>query len=179
MGCILIAMPKIHDSNQLAEMLRRSGIWQRTYVCSSGNEVLRETAEKDVSLVICTKKMSDMGYEELSTYLPMNVPIMLLTKDAGLVPFSSNVVILLMPFKVGDLVDTVNTLIPEAYRKPRKVKKERAPEEQKVIDVAKLLLMNRNHMTEPEAFRFIQKLSMNSGRTLLESAQLVIDNNST
>lgn len=178
MGCILIAMPKQQDSNQIAELLQRSGIWQQTVICGSGNEVLRYAAERDVSLVICTKRLSDMGYEELSTYLPNNVSILLLTKDAGLVPFTNSVVRVLMPFKVTDLINTVNTLIPENNPKRTKVKRERSPEEKRIIDEAKMILMNRNNMSEPEAFRFIQKLSMNTGKTLLAAAQMVLANNS-
>ena len=41
-------------------------------------------------------------------------------------------------------------------------------------DQAKKLLMDRNAMTEPEAFRYIQKTSMDTGRSLVESAQMVL-----
>ena len=42
------------------------------------------------------------------------------------------------------------------------------------IDKAKLLLMDRNDMTEPEAFRYIQKTSMDMGRTMVESAEMIL-----
>mgnify|MGYP000016563604 CR=1 FL=1 len=48
------------------------------------------------------------------------------------------------------------------------------PQEQKVIDDAKAILMEKNNMTEPEAFRYIQKCSMDSGNTMVESASMVI-----
>jgi len=34
--------------------------------------------------------------------------------------------------------------------------------------------MERNHMTEEEAHRYLQKSSMNSGTNLVEAAQMVI-----
>ena len=39
---------------------------------------------------------------------------------------------------------------------------------------AKELLMVRNHMTEEEAHRYLQKTSMDSGTNLVETAQMVL-----
>ncbi len=46
-------------------------------------------------------------------------------------------------------------------------------EEQGVLIRAKKLLMKRNHLTEAEAHRYLQKTSMDTGRTMMESAQMV------
>ena len=46
-------------------------------------------------------------------------------------------------------------------------------EEQGVIRRAKKLLMKRNHLTEPEAHWYLQKTSMDTGRTMTESAHMV------
>jgi CTP synthase len=46
-------------------------------------------------------------------------------------------------------------------------------EEQGVLRRAKKLLMKRNHLTEPEAHRYLQKTSMDTGRTMMESAHMV------
>lgn len=46
-------------------------------------------------------------------------------------------------------------------------------EEQGVLRRAKMLLMKRNHLTEPEAHRYLQKTSMDTGRTMMESAHMV------
>jgi response regulator NasT len=124
-----------------------------------------------------------MGYEELSTYLPAGVNMLLLTKDAGLEPFSSNIIKLLMPFKSDDLIDTLRMLIPGSFSfgrraKPPKPKPQRSDEEKKLIEKAKVTLMDRNGMTEPEAFRYIQKTSMDMGRTMIESAQMILMLNS-
>ena len=48
-----------------------------------------------------------------------------------------------------------------------------AEEERKLIQDAKTLLMDRNHMTEEEAHRYIQKCSMDSGNSLVETARMV------
>ena len=47
-------------------------------------------------------------------------------------------------------------------------------EEKELILKAKALLMERNTMTEPEAYRYIQKCSMDNGTSLTETAQMII-----
>ena len=43
-----------------------------------------------------------------------------------------------------------------------------------MISEAKALLMERNHMSEEEAHRYLQKSSMDSGTNMLETAQMVL-----
>lgn len=50
----------------------------------------------------------------------------------------------------------------------------RREEDQKAIDTAKAILMERNRMTEPEAHKYLQKCSMDSQVSLIEAAQMVI-----
>ena len=59
-------------------------------------------------------------------------------------------------------------------RKARTNTKAEKPKEQKIIDNAKHLLMEKNNMTEQDAFRYIQKCSMDSGNTMVESATMVL-----
>ena len=69
-------------------------------------------------------------------------------------------------------------LLPGSFALGRKQKPkpkpQRSEEEKKLIEKAKLILMDRNGMTEPEAFRYIQKSSMDMGRTMTESAQMIL-----
>ena len=177
MGDIVIAMPKHEDANRIRDAIKRSGLWEEIVICSSGAETLRIIENQDVSLVICMKSLGDMRYEELANYISSRVNILLLTKDATLAPFSSSIVKLLIPFRPSDLIASVKTLLPSSYyerRKNTKPKQNRSPEEKKILDKAQGILMERNLMTEPEAFRYIQKSSMDAGRTLIESAQMII-----
>ena len=65
-----------------------------------------------------------------------------------------------------------------AFRREKKKEKakpkKRSPEEQKMIDDAKALIMDRNHLTEEEAFRYIQKTSMDTGRSMVETAEMIL-----
>ena len=82
-----------------------------------------------------------------------------------------------MPIKVNDLLSTLQMMMQSQLRRRRKARiqpRQRSEEEQKIIDQAKILLMEKNNLTEPEAHRYIQKCSMDSGNSFVESAQMVI-----
>lgn len=174
MGSIIIAMPKYDNAVKVSEIIKRSDISEMVHICTTGSDVLRKVEDMDVSIVVCTRKLQDMGYEELSGLLPPHIKILLLTKDPALVPFSPEIIKLLMPFKVADFTGSIRMLLSQDYYPKKKKKKLRSPEEQRIIDKAKAILMERNDMTEPDAFRFIQKSSMDTGRTLIESAQMIL-----
>ena len=65
-------------------------------------------------------------------------------------------------------------VIADQHRVARTTPRQRSPEEQKIIDTAKHMLMEKNNMTEQEAFRYIQKCSMDSGNTMVDSATMVM-----
>jgi len=178
MGGIIIAMPRAEDAARVEDMLRNAGMEDVIFSCRTGSQVLMNLRERDADLVICTKKLSDMGYEEIVEYMPSYANLILLTKDASVYSSSSNVIRLLLPFRSGDLINTISM-----FRGPLRLKKKKPPtvrsdEDKKIIDSAKQLLMTRNHMEEPEAFRYLQKSSMDSGRSMLETAQMVLVLNS-
>ena len=94
--------------------------------------------------------------------------------------------IVICGYKLPDMFFTdLNECMPSGFQMmlqsaARRRKKERAKpkvrsaEEQHIIDRAKSLLIERNHMTESEAHRYMQKCSMDSGTNLVETAQMVL-----
>ena len=75
------------------------------------------------------------------------------------------------------LVNTLEMMTQTLERRRRKRResvRKRSTEEKAVIDQAKALLMERNHMSESEAHRYLQKNSMESGTNMLETAQMVL-----
>ena len=174
MGAILVAMPKHDDSGRIADIIKRSDIWEDIHVCDTGSEILRRIEDMDISLVICTRILRDMGYEELYNYLPSNVNMLLLTKNIETDLFSSNIIVLQMPFKTADFVNSIRMQLPVTYRRSTRKSSARSDGDKLTIDEAKRLLMERNNMTEPEAYRYLQKNSMDMGRTLTETAHMIL-----
>ena len=58
--------------------------------------------------------------------------------------------------------------------KEKKKPKTRSWKEQNYISNAKFLLMERNHLSEEDAYRYIQKCSMDSGTNMVETAQMIL-----
>ena len=64
--------------------------------------------------------------------------------------------------------------IEKRRRQRRSAPAKRSPEEQAAILEAKRILMERDHMSEKEAYRYIQKYSMDSGNDMTETARMII-----
>ncbi len=89
----------------------------------------------------------------------------------------NNIVCLSMPIKMTDLVNTLQMMFYNYSRRRKKEKdkpKPRTDAEKEVINKAKLVLMERNNMTEEEAHRYIQKNSMDSGTNMVEMAEMIL-----
>lgn len=176
MGSVIIALPKTEDAKRINEILKYRGI-ETAEICTSGATVLSIAQRLDSGIVICGRRLSDMNYVQLSEYLPDFFDMLLISSaDADRMP-SSKVIVLHSPFKHSDLVGTVEMMLMQLQRRIKKYKtapKKRTEQEQNYINNAKMVLMDRNHMTEQEAFRYIQKCSMDSGTNMVETAQMIL-----
>ena len=177
MGSIIIALPKADTAEKIAGMIRSQGMPFDVNICDTAASVLRISNSREYGVVICSKRLKDMGYIEMADMLPTNFSTIILTNDASVETVRDDMVKLLAPFRGVDLLDTIEMLCAKYIRRPRKKQQappKRSEEEQKTIGQAKALLMERNGMSEPEAFRYIQKNSMDYGRKLIESAQMIL-----
>lgn len=176
MGNILIVMPRIEDANRIAGLVQSAGLMLEVQCLSTAADVLRISHDRDFGAVICTKKMRDMNYLELAEYLPGNFSMIVLTSDLSIESFSDKVVKIALPLKRNDLLSTIEMLMNSYHRrrKKREAPPKRNDEDKKLIDKAKQVLMERNGMSEPEAYRYIQKNSMDYGRSMVESAQMIM-----
>ena len=69
----------------------------------------------------------------------------------------------------------INKALCKGLKRRKKTQpKRRTAEEEKIINKAKALLMERNQMTENDAHKYIQKLSMDSGNNLVETAEMIL-----
>ena len=89
----------------------------------------------------------------------------------------NDIVCLSMPVKSADLLDTVQMMTHSYIRRKKRERnkpKIRTEQERTIINRAKVLLMDRNNMTEEEAHRYIQKTSMDSGTNIVEMAEMIL-----
>lgn len=176
MGSIIIALPKLEDAKRISDMLLHRGL-ETAVVCTTASKVLSHVHQLDSGIVICSSRLSDMHYIQLAEYLPDYFEMLLLASPAQLANHSGEIMTLSFPLKANDLVGTVEMMLQQLTRrlkKQRQVGTKRTEQEQTIINNAKGILMERNHMTEKEAFRYLQKCSMDSGNNMVETAEMVI-----
>ena len=146
---------------------------------NSASQVIAAANECDGGIVLCGYRLTDMHYSELYGYLPREFQMLLVASPAKLQECSiGSIMCLAMPIHSHELVSTIETMAMELYaaekRKRRYQPRKRSEKEQKSIDDAKALLMERNHLSEEEAHKYIQKLSMDSGNNLVETAEMIL-----
>ena len=177
MNSIIVVLPKPEDGKSIRNLLSRHG-YDVTAVCTQGSQVLNYIDMMNDGIIISGYKFSDMYYFDLKNSLPEGFDMLLLAtqrvcSECG----DRDIVCVSMPLKVHDLMNTLEMMCMNQTRRRKKLRAkptQRSEAEKKVLWEAKSILMERNHMTEEEAHRYIQKCSMDSGTSLTETAEMVI-----
>ena len=150
-----------------------------------GRSAVNLARELKPDVVIMDIKMPDMdGIDAAKVLTEERVsPVLLLTaysqqelieraKDAGVVGY------IVKPFRESDLAPAIEVAVAR-FAEFRALEKEvgdlkLALETRKLVDRAKGILMDSQGMTEAEAFRKIQKMSMNIRKPMKEVAEAII-----
>lgn len=174
---IIVAFPKIDNGKKIRGILVRNG-FQVTAVCTNGAQILATARDLDYAVVLMAYKLPDMIYRDVIADLtPGILPIVVSTRESWQENGDPSVLSLTLPLKVHDLVSTIEMAagtVDRIRRKDRKKPKKRTAAENAMIARAKELLMERNHMTEEEAHRYLQKTSMDEGYSFTETAQMIL-----
>lgn len=176
MSIIIIVLPKIEDAKKIRRILTQHG-FENTIACTTAAQALLEINRHSSGLVISGYKLSDMHYTELVNCLPKFFELLLIGSANVVSAAQSGIMAVTMPIKIYDLVNTVELQIRQIERRLKKEKKKpkvRSERDQNYIKNAKFLLMERNHLTEEEAYRYIQKCSMDTATGMVETAQMIL-----
>jgi AmiR/NasT family two-component response regulator len=150
-----------------------------------GQSAVNVARELKPDVVIMDIKMPDLDGIEAAKILTQEkvAPVLLLTaysqrdlidraKEAGVVGY------LVKPFREQEIVPAIEIAL-ERFKEFSELEKEvgglrETLETRKVVDRAKGLLMDQQGLTEAEAFRKIQKMSMNTRKPMKEIAEAII-----
>lgn len=177
MANIIVAFSRQEDGQKIKGILVKSGFLS-VMACTCGAQVLSQSALLETGIVVCGYRFSDMNCRRLREQLPDGFD-MLLAASPGLwgAERIEGIICLPAPFTVRDLVGTVRMMEQMAGQKRRRGRAltgKRNEAENRTVAEAKKILMERNGMTEPQAHRYLQKCSMDTGTSLPESAAMVI-----
>ena len=162
MDQVIVAFENQKNLWRVKELLEASGAFS-CIVCKSADQVRRTVRKLHITAVVCGYKLSDQSAENLFEDLPLSCAMLVLASQDLLELIQNNDIFrLATPVSKGDLVASVRMLTQISHRLERFVRPARAQEAQEVIEQAKRLLMDRNGMTEEQAHRFLQKVSMDS-----------------
>ena len=174
---IIVALPKIDDAKNMKNVLVRSG-FRVTGICTTGAQAISQADGLHDGILISSYKLPDMVYTQLKECLPAGFEMLLMASGRVIQEcYGNDMICLSMPLKVNDLISTVNMMMDGIERRRRRLRQQpkmRSAEEDFVIQRAKEILMSRNHMTESEAHKYLQKCSMDSGTNVVETAQMVL-----
>ncbi|MGN0160763.1 MAG: ANTAR domain-containing response regulator [Lachnospiraceae bacterium] len=174
---VIVAFPRVDDARNIKTILSKNGFNVVSY-CTSGANVLSQLDHLDGGVVVCGYKLTDMLYTDLMDSLPRHFKMLLVASESHWNERDdSDVVFVSMPLKVQALSETLNMIIETQImqrRRERQRPKVRSEEEQNLIRDAKRLLIEKNNMTEGEAHKYIQKCSMDSGNSMVETAAMVM-----
>ena len=174
---IIVLFPKNEDAKNVRNLLVRHG-FRVSAVCTTGAQALASANGLGDGIVVCGFKYPDMMYSELKTLLPSHFEMLLLASQRVWGEYGQEgVVCVAMPLKVHELISTLEMMAASLERRRKKRKEKpavRSDADRKVLDEAKMILMERNGMSEDEAHRYLQKCSMDSGTNRVEKAQMVM-----
>ena len=169
MSNIIVAFSKRENAVNIRNILVKSG-FEVSAACQSGAKVLQYAEMWSDGIVICAHQMQDMHYTQMREYLPEGFEILLIAPaDKWADGLPDGVVGVPMPLKIYDLVNTIEMILQTQYRRRRKKReagKKRSDKERQIIE--------RNHMTEDEAHKYVQKTSMESGTDMTETARMIL-----
>jgi len=181
---VVIADDESVDCMDLREMLNNLG-YLVVGEAGDGRSAVNLARELRPDVVLMDIKMPDMDGIEAAKILTEEriAPVVLLTaysqrdlveraKEAGVVGY------LVKPVQEADLVPAIEITLSR-FREFRELEKEvdnlqDQLDTRKLVDRAKGILMDTQGLTEAAAFRRIQKMSMNTRKSMKEIAQAII-----
>lgn len=175
MSVIIVVLPKLEDAKKIRKILLGHG-FSNVFAVPTASAALSTAGEHSHGLIISGYRLADMYYLDLLDNLPKYFELVLMGKADTIAEAASGILSLATPLKVYDLVNTVEMVLTQLKRRIKKEKppKKRSERELNYIHNAKILLMERNHLTEEEAHRYIQKCSMDNGTGMVETAQMIL-----
>lgn len=143
-------------------------------VCGTGMELLERCRHEKGGVVLSGYALYDMTAEELYESLPKGFSMMVLAEQDQLERIEAEgLTRLCAPIRQAELLKEAADLF-EAQERAKPKGAQRSDADKALIAKAKLLLMEQNTLSEEQAYRFIQKRSMDMGAKMVQTAQRIL-----
>ena len=165
---IIVVYPSRDTAMKLRALIEKGG-YHVSHICAHGSTALEIAQEKQNGVIVCPFVMRDMSSADLADALPNDFDVIALSKN-GSEQYMGNMLTLAMPLNVNEFLQTVGILSSSQSGFTK-----RSESEHEYISKAKEALMSIKGMSEMQAHKYLQKVSMNSGKKLLQTAMDILD----
>ena len=170
---VVLAFSKDETARKIKRMLDGSG-HSVAMICHSRAELMRGVSGLGEALVIMGYKLPDAVVDDVYRDLAPNQRLLALVKAQRLELIANrDIFTATLPISRQELISAIEVLIGDMPRRKRRTT--RTPEEESIIEKAKLYLIEKHNMTEESAHRFIQKRSMDTGARFVDTAKQILD----
>lgn len=176
---VIVALSNVETAQKVKIMLCDEG-YDVLSICSTGGELIRKAIQYAPELVVTSYKMPDMTVLDIYDALADQCSFLVVVNELyrSYIKEEMDVYCINSPISKPVLINAVD-LIFQSKRKILKLREqveklENKMEERKLIDKAKGILMLNKGLSEMEAFRYIQKMSMDSGHKMSEIAEKIL-----
>ena len=172
MNKIILAFINDAVAQKIKKMLEIGGYNVYTN-CHSVSEILRYNQEIDISLIIMGYKLTDGTVLDIYEELHEEVKIISMLKPEQIENLDNDeICVLPLPTNRILLCEAIEKNILSYYIKNKPAAKN--DDDRAIIEQAKMKLIKENMMTEPQAHRFIQKRSMDTGSRMVDTARHIL-----
>lgn len=172
---ILVAFANSKVSDSVKKMLDFGKI-NTAFCCTNGSELKRQLAYYNGGIIICGFKLKDMTVLELIEDIPDDFAVILIGNLSQIeMCDSSRVFKLAVPLQKSDLIYSVSMLMNMHSNHKFSHSNIRSSEENILIENAKKVLIDKYSMTEEQAYRYIQKKSMDSGTKMGDISRIILN----
>lgn len=182
---IAIALQSEQAADKIKSLCQHSGFFVGE-ACTSGNEAIRRVRAGAPDILLINFEMPDMTGLEVATILgDENLCSVILFVTPAQKDFCADIVadyditLFVKPVNRMALLNTIEIVLQNRRRMSRLEselsKLKRGMEDRKAIERAKGILMKRRSISEGEAYRRIQKMSMDSRVAMRDIANKIIE----
>lgn len=174
MKAILLAFARAQAAAQMKKVLVGASL-PVAGLCASGAEVLAAAGALEEGVVVCGR-LPDLSPAQLAQMLPAGFDLIELV-SSGQIPVQgySNVISLHLPLNRLEFINAVRALASaSSVCFGAHGEQSRSNGEKELVARAKTLLMRELSLSEPEAYRLLQKRSMAVGARMADTARRVL-----
>jgi len=185
LNTVMIAVPDKESAHKIKHVLSRAG-YHIADVCTSGNEAIRRVRLTPPDILLINFELNDINGLDVAKIVGdenlCSVVLMLGSgqRDHAMASIADNdITLLLKPLNKLALLNTMDVVLQNRDRMAKLARKlEKAKEDledRKVIEKAKGILMRKKYISEGEAYRRIQKMSMDNRVSMRQVAEQICE----